>query len=117
MSRNIGSSACCLPVVVEETPRLITEDEAGRYYQEFRTLYVANAHCPVCGAKYLAWFSDGYGHSRIRSNEVRDLSYRSSFNDEPDDADLPTHEVRRVFEVRPITGGEWTIYREQENKP
>ena len=111
MSRNIGTTECHGPVVVEEAPRPITPAEARVYYDEFRLLRVANAHCPVCGAKYLAWFS-GWSFTKsawLDSDEVCDLSYRSAFNDEPYDDDLPTHIVREtvILEVRPVDGGEW----------
>lgn len=119
MSRNIGSTECHGPVVVEETPRPITPAEAGVYYEEYRALRVANAHCPVCGAKYLAWFSRWAFMARqwIDSDEVCDLSYRRAFDDEPHPDDMPTHEVRRtvITETRPIGMIEWAVYsRETE---
>ena len=110
VSRNLGTSECHGPVAVEETPRPITRAEAGPYYDEHRGLPFANAHCPVCGAKYLAWFSRWNGFSFVPTDEVRDLSYRRAFNDEPHPEDEPTHLVREtvILEVRPVDGGEWT---------
>lgn len=117
--RNIVSPECHGPVVVEEAPRPITPAEARVYYDEFRALRVANAHCPVCGAKYLAWFS-GWSFMKsawLDSDEVCDLSYRRAFNDEPHPDDLPTNHVRRtvITEIRPKAGGAWVTYsRETE---
>lgn len=112
MSRNLGTTECHGPVVVEESPRPITPAEARVYYDEFRALRVANAHCPVCGSKYLAWFSSrSFTKSRwFVPDEVCDLSYRRAFNDEPHPDDMPTHEVRRtvITETRPIGATEWT---------
>lgn len=115
MSRNLGTTECHGPVVVEEAPRPITPDEAGVYYDEYRNQRFANAHCPVCGAKYLAWFTSPYSpigrcYVYTHTEQVIDLSYRRAFNDEPHDDDLPTHIVREtvILEVRPVDGGEWT---------
>lgn len=112
MSRNLGITECHGPVVVEEAPRPITPDEAGPYYAEYGGLPFANAHCPVCGAKYLAWFSRWNGSTLEPCNELQDLSYRRAFDDEPYVEDLPTHQVRCTItiETRPQAGGEWTVY-------
>lgn len=101
-----------MAVVVEEPPRHLTKEEAGPYYKEFCERLFANAHCPACGAKYLAWFSKWVGGRRFEDTEVvADLSFRAAFNDEPLPEDMPTHEVRRtvIMEHRPIGMIEWTI--------
>lgn len=104
MSRNICDTVCqhCEHEVdLVEEPRSITEDEAGPYFEEYRTMTVANAECPACKAKYLAWVhppTKGIhaGHC-YHDGLVYDLSYRSTFNDEPGEADLPEYEVEKAW--------------------
>ena len=99
MSRNLGSTSCYFcyeqPVLVEQR-RPITEADCGAYYGEFKGMQVANAECPVCEAKYLAWVDakalGGFGHlGRDADPEIGfvDLSFRSSFDDEPGPDDMP----------------------------
>lgn len=86
MSRNIcrtDCARCCGDVVLDEAPRLLTREEAGAHFDNYRTKSFANAHCPTCGARYLAWIQDLY------TGLHHDLSWRSTFNDEPGDDDLP----------------------------
>jgi hypothetical protein len=106
MSRNLSRTDCyfCgdVPKLVE-VPRPITAEEAGVYFAEYEGLLVANAECPRCGAKYLAWVDErGYVRPelwcgmlvapRVPDDDIGfvDLSFRSTFNDEPGDADRPT---------------------------
>jgi hypothetical protein len=113
MSRNLCRTDCYRcgeDVLLDEKPRPITRSEAFCYFDEYERMLVANATCPVCGARYLAWCDDT---SRLRGPRVPDrwagtslgahlaaprydpalthfdLSFRSSFNDEPGDGDLP----------------------------
>jgi len=68
----------------------------GRYDAQYAgKLWCAHAHCPMCGAKYLAWFNyPGCGDDRQHPSKKHiDLSFRASFNDEPAPADLPTKAV------------------------
>jgi hypothetical protein len=66
----------------------------------------ADASCTVCGAKYTAWVgptADGYGMGPAARQIAAecgfyDLSYRSTFNDEPGPKDLPKKKVK-VFRV------------------
>lgn len=94
MSRNLCEVVCgrcnAEPTMVEQ-PREITRVEMGRYADEFRGMIVANAECPRCQARYLAWV-DRIPHRRdpYRCEAgFCDLSYRSTFNDEPGEDDLP----------------------------
>lgn len=92
MSRNIGDCACgyCrCEIELEEAPRPLTESEAHAYYPEFAGMMVANARCPDCEAKYLAWIDSIPNRRTDPSRLVQDLSYRSTFNDEPGEEDLP----------------------------
>ena len=61
MSRNLASTHCdfcgAYPVLIED-PRPITKEEAGRYFNEYEGMLVANADCPFCWAKYLAWVDE-----------------------------------------------------------
>lgn len=99
MSRNIGKTYCpqCYgePMLIGAA-HLIHEHEANGYYAEYKNLLVANAECDFCGARFLAW---------LKLNGVRyvitDLSYRSTFNDEPGWDDCPnkmTTYSTRAFE-------------------
>ena len=103
MSRNLCMTHCndcpAPRVFLVEPPRLATEDDCGRYYKNHVGLLVANAECALCGAKYLAWVDDRecdngrYGSRFDAEREYYDLSYRSTFNDEPGPDDLPRFEV------------------------
>lgn len=119
MSRNLcktNCDACPAPfVALEETPRPIRKEEAGVYFDEFQGMLVANATCPACEAQYLAWvderprkpirlpggsmyFPERFVDPEFDSLPYVDLSYRSSFNDEPGGVDdLPKYEVEYVF--------------------
>lgn len=109
MSRNLCRTDCvrCRSVpVLMETPRPITPAEAGDYFKEYEGMMVARAECPVCDARYLAWcdMSTITGESkRYWLNMVAldraispffDLSFLSTFNDEPENCDLPTAVIR-----------------------
>ncbi len=112
MSRNSNCTVClyCGAVVVpQEEARLITEEEANGYYEQFRDLWVANADCPDCEAKYLAWMSNWpryeFGHhSHIPRTPrfISDLSFRSTFNDEPGEEDLPKYSIVKETTLRRI---------------
>jgi hypothetical protein len=61
-------------------------------------MVVANAICEFCKAKYLAWVDgskrkgDKYPHTG-HDFEFTDMSFRSSFNDEPNIEDFPIFEI------------------------
>lgn len=116
MSRNLCETSChqCNhQVVMQEEAREITEQDCGRYFFEYAGMKVANARCVLCGALYLAWCSQprswwnvSYGRD-TPPGSFFDLSYRHSFNDEPDIRDLP------VFKV--INGERVGLYRLEDN--
>lgn len=100
MSRNLCQTSCyfCGGVVtIVEAERALSEKDAGCYFPEFVGMIVANAECFDCEAKYLAWVRDIPGR-RHRAEPFEDLSFRSTFNDEPGLDDLPRWivEMRRV---------------------
>ena len=100
MSRNLCRRDCyyCNSVVdLVEEQRPITEQETGCYYDEYKDMSVANAQCSVCEAKYLAWihYPESSGIEKEGAPFV-DLSFRSTFNDEPGPEDAPTYRVNRV---------------------
>lgn len=106
MSRNLGDTSCEIcysSIVLEETARPATEPDCGVYFKNYPPGFmVANAHCYECGAKYLAWVDlpGRGGHWKRSPGDLRpfvDLSFRSSFNDEPGPDDLPTPE--RLLEL------------------
>ena len=99
MSRNIGIAECdrCgVTPVLSERPRKITRKDACKFYEEFEGLIVAHAVCPQCGARYLAWVNEKKRKRKsfsprapIKGVGFFDLSYRSTFNEEPGPKDLP----------------------------
>lgn len=98
MARNLASTSCkrcgTLPRITGEVHPL-SRSEAGCYFEEFEGMLVAEAECPLCGALYLAWVDEttrARRHGWARETPERgfvDLSFRSSFNDEPGEHDLP----------------------------
>ena len=102
MSRNLCTTICphCgdTPRLVE-TPHFITNKESGAYYEEFEGMIVAKAICPSCEAQYLSWTDESHRTRYARDKScptVEDLSYYSTFNDEPDEDDLPRYEIQYV---------------------
>ena len=105
MSRNLAQTncnSCPSPrVLLVEAPRLMTTDEYG-VYSSYAGMTVANAECQLCGAKYIAWISGPFAHHWDPDAEYSDLSYRSSFDDDPGVDDLPRYEVERVVTYRRV---------------
>ncbi len=101
MSRNLCRTECHGSVTLEETPRPITHKEAGTYFEEFEGMLVADAICPHCRTKYLAWVDEsprirGGGRRTPEYGGIIDLSFRSTFNDEPGDNDLPEYDIQTI---------------------
>lgn len=102
MSRNLCDTSCWYcdegvnqgSVVLIGPIAPITEKQAGCYYEEFKALLVGDAECKDCRAKYLAWMSDIQGNELF--DEIGDLSFRSTFNDEPGAADAPKWQLKTV---------------------
>jgi hypothetical protein len=110
MSRNLGDVGCAIcyagraQIQLDEFPRPITEQEAGRYFEEFKDMItVANAYCTNCNAKYLAWVTrvTSKFDTRLMVPSVGethiDLSFRSTFNEEPGPEDLPDKDRLRAI--------------------
>ena len=111
MSRNLSRVDCYFcsgRVVTEESPRPIRRDECGVYFDcdhGYEGLLVAGAHCYDCNAKYLAWADETTivrhrsWHRRVMESGHShfDLSFRSTFNDEPGPEDLPDRESFRAW--------------------
>lgn len=103
MSRNLCMTSCHVcsgEVRCTEEPRPATEADCGVYWREKsrQDFWVAFAECVDCETKYLAWcawtFVMPYGIEEHRDSRnlhppFFDLSYRSSFNDEPGGDDIP----------------------------
>jgi hypothetical protein len=105
VSRNLGRTDCYFcpggKPRLEEAPRPATVDDVGRWPNgEYLDLSVANATCHLCEAKYLAWMSTP---SEKEEPWIFDLSFRSTFNDEPGDEDLPKWKV----ETHHVRSGPW----------
>lgn len=113
MSRNLGRTNCYFcygDVVLVEKPREATRKDAGVYFDTspegygYRGMICAHAECEDCAAKYLAYVDmskcPGFGHHyrpRLHDDPAFfDLSFRSSFNDEPGEEDLPDYQIVSV---------------------
>ena len=106
MSRNLGRTVCYFcegRVVHGEDPRPITPDDAGPYFAEYEGMHVAKGRCRDCEAKYLCWVrgsqSWSFGHTAHKNyrgpDEHIDLSFLSTFDDEPGQLDLPVFKIGR----------------------
>lgn len=96
MARNLGGTSCVFcpgDVVLIEPARPVLAVEVGVYWGEFRGMLVARAECYACLAPYLAWVRSADGHDSAQPRPFYDLSHYHSFNDEPDERDLPRYEV------------------------
>ncbi len=124
MSRNLCQTECGQcgidAVRLVEDPRLLTEEDAGVYHASYRYLVVANAECALCGAKYLAWVSGtpGLSHNLLDfegtapESRFRDLSYRSTFNDEAGPDDMPVRDGRALMLAAPDLYAALEAYRD-----
>lgn len=114
VSRNLYKTDCHFcrgEVVKEEDPRPLTLGEAGVYWQlrdgySYEGMICADAKCRDCGAKYLAWIDlsacAGYG-TRSQTNPggiILDLSFRSTFNDEPGNEDMPYYRIEKIVTLK-----------------
>lgn len=110
MSRNLCRTDCprCgTNPVIDGPVHSITEQETGVYFGEYEGMLVANATCPLCGVKLLAWIDGTTRKNRVwrwdrkptAEQPFFDLSYRSSFNDEPGQDDEPDSELWRMVEA------------------
>lgn len=105
MSRNLGirhCDYCTQDYVVITGPIFNFEERYSFYVSEYRGMKVADAECQYCGTKYLAWVEPSPNKRKewmdpdwAPEKRYYDLSYRSTFNDEPGKSDLPT--------IKPLT--------------
>lgn len=114
MSRNLCQRNCyyCgdIPRLTEDA-RPVTPDDCGsRYFDEYKGMTVAAAECPSCEAKYLAWIDPpeswamhGWYVNKYGDTRHFDLSFRSTFNDEPGPTDTPVYKV----ELQRVRVGLW----------
>lgn len=99
MSRNLSTTCCyhCGADVV-----LVGPERPLEGHGTYEGMIVADAECPVCLASYLAWVgpppNDPHDDRRGGEQGFYDLSYRHSFNDEPDERDLPRFAIERQCE-------------------
>jgi hypothetical protein len=104
MSRNLcrtNCRTCESEVIVCGVPY-----RGSGLYQE--GMWIADAICTVCETKYTAWIGPSQGSYGGRECDRRlladhgfyDLSYRSTFNDEPGTDDLPTEKVETFRVVK-----------------
>ena len=105
MSRNLARTDCreCGgDVIHEEEARPIAFNEAGAYFDEYEGMLVARARCVRCEAQYLAWCGGRHQWRHSCAQGHFDLSYRSTFNDEPDPEDLPIWRVDQFGDRRAL---------------
>ena len=129
MSRNLCSSECHFcgeePELTGDV-RQITKEDTFVYFDEYKGMLVAEAECWLCGAKYLAWI-DGAKRERYApyplryapypfprfcdESPVADLSFRSTFDDEPGEADMPVRNGAALKRAAPEMYGEceWAL--------
>jgi hypothetical protein len=100
VSRNLCRTDCYFcegAIVLAEPWRAIERSDCGRYLDEYEGMPVAKAECVDCQAKYLAWgWHPNPSWPRGLPFAVCDLSFRSTFNDEPGAEDMPRWEIETV---------------------
>lgn len=118
MSRNLGQRDCHFcpgDIKLLEAPRPIAREDCGVYFKEYDGMMVAKAHCTACLAKYIAWVSGGMYSNRPQLEEGQthhDLSFRSTFNDEPGEDDLPRYKVTtKLIRERAFTEQDSAYFR------
>jgi hypothetical protein len=120
MSSNLCENVCHYcgePVTLDEAARPIREcDVRPRNFEFHRGMLVALATCELCEARYIAWIDgscrtwndpkwgpqtypqltfDGVT-KKGEKGPVGDLSFRSTFSDEPGPEDLPKWKIEKV---------------------
>lgn len=104
MSSNLGRTDCPYcnsDVIVTGVPKI-----RGYYH-----VVAADAECSVCKAQYAAWVGDRNGTRPEKELTFHDLSFRSTFNDEPGEADKPPV-MPQTFRVVVIDGKQSWFPRE-----
>ncbi len=91
MSRNLARTDC-------QTCESKVEVTGLPYVKD--RIVVCDAECTVCHTKYTAWLhGTGRGQHDL-DQPFYDLSYRSTFNDEPGEDDVPSGiEVLKVIKI------------------
>jgi hypothetical protein len=118
MSRNLGQTTCYFcgaEVRVTGVVHDILPAEAGVYFDEYEGMVVADAECTDCKAEYLAWLDESrrsrfprcLSHWPGRKERERiaplDLSFRSTFDDEPGESDMPRYVIVTEKRRAPVT--------------
>ena len=120
MSRNLLQTDCyfCRSAVALAEPGRATKDNVGAY-EEYIGMIVADATCTACGAEYLAWIAGcpgGHTQGPNPEDEHFDLSFRSTFNDEPGESDYPKWPIRYSRDERRWEPGRgesvWVVFRD-----
>lgn len=105
MSRNLCRLDCYIcqaPVTMTGTPYRLPDDHihcAG--------LVVCDAECSACEARYTAWLGGGSAPPRdpYRGDAgFYDLSFRSTFNDEPGTEDVPNRDRTESYHMVTVDG-------------
>ncbi len=115
MSRNLSRTNCRFcdgDVALVEPARPVTEADVGPHFMaEYRGMSAADAECVDCGGKYLAWirYVRPAWPAHDETAPFVDLSFRSTFDDEPGEADFPSCNIRTevIRHKEPLRGDEW----------
>lgn len=114
MSRNLGQTDCRLctcPVKITGLPMVYELPNC-----DGESIVFAHAECVACKAQYSAWLHSHTDQGRTRhrtdpTGTFYDLSFRSTFNDEPGRDDVPhepdypyANKIVEVFKVVRING-------------
>lgn len=125
MSRNLAQTDCYFchgEVKLTGEKRQVVKDDCGVYFAEYEGMIVADAECGDCEAKYLAWVDESkrvcYRRTPDPARLFEDLSFRSTFNDEPGEEDMPKYKIRETITRERIgafvTGHPWPYLEKGE---
>ncbi len=105
MSRNLCATEC-----QQCGSRVKITGPSYKYnYCDSWSVLLADAECEICGTQYSAWTGPTSDHMDRDINRdlvergFYDLSYRSTFNDEPGDDDIPAKQIS-VFRLVIVDG-------------
>jgi len=80
VSRNLCRRNC------HQCGSIVRLEDGPSWYDNNYHINLRKAMCIICGTKYAAWM-DG-------PDSFRDLSYRSTINDEPGEDDIPANSIQ-----------------------
>lgn len=126
MSRNLARTSCrrCDGKVIVTGPRYVLPND----HFACPAMTVADAECQRCRARYTAWIGytvltpvGQYGSREVDKELVRehgffDLSFRSTFNDEPGDDDMPPYQPNAETNQDIARQLHWHLFNSDRNE-